>query len=404
MYNFEYDLETSPITNCWETARTARLNTQEFEIFRGRGGASFNHAPFLAAVGSRIFATWSQGNRDEDALGQRVALSWSDDLGETWSVPEFIVNTEIGKFSTKVAMALGVRTKDRVMTAYYVSHEFPEEAVNPETSLAYDFAIGMLHSPVQPVNSAIWAKVSKDQGGSWSKPVKCIDRAGAYTGPEEIKGGRLIMPGANVFFYTDDPLGLSGWKRSVLPGINPDSQGIDRENWIGFPGRPHRGLCYMWNESSLFQTGDGVIHNMLRNGSHKNVFGVTESRDNGETWSEPKLTSYTDQAARPFFGQLPDGRFFGVTTPYPAWESWNFFYSSVRTPLVMAISEDGVKFDRHFIVGDEFCGNPRFKGIAKGGMYGYPHFLIMGEWGLVIYSLNNKEDIRIARFKMKELE
>jgi hypothetical protein len=403
MYNFEYEVGTSPITNCWETARTERLSTQEFEIFRGCGGASFNHAPRLAAIGSRIFATWCQGNRDEDALGQRVALAWSDDFGETWSDPEFIVNTELGKFAAKAASSLGFRIKDGVLTVYYTSHEFPEEAINPDTSLTYDFGIGMLHR-VQTINPGIWAKVSKDKGASWSKAIKCVDGAEAYTGPEEIKGGRLIMPGANVFFYTDDPLGLSGWKGSLLPGTEPGSEGSDRGKLAGVLDRPHRGLCYMWNESSFFQTDDGVIHNMLRNGSRKNVFGITESGDNGETWSEPKLTSYTDQGARPFFGRLPDGRFFGVTTPYPAWEAWNFFYSSIRTPLIMAISEDGVKFDRHFIIGDEFCLQPRFKGFAKSGMYGYPHFLIMGEWGLVIYSLNNKEDIRIARFKMKELE
>jgi hypothetical protein len=403
MYNFEYEVGTSPITNCWETARTAHLRLEEFTVFRGRAGASYNHAPFLTSLDGRLLGVWVQGNRDEGYPGQRVACAWSDDLGETWSGPEFIVNTEMGKFSTKLSDTGSVRVKNGTLTAYYSQTEFPEEAIDNDTGLPYNPSAGMFHRD-QIINANSWAKVSKDKGETWSKPVKVLEGAQCIRHPKEIKGGRLIMPCMTSYAYTDDPEGLSGWKRSAMPGRDPRPDDTDRSMWLGYFDKPHRGVPYMWNESDFFQTDDGVIHNMLRNGSHKQVYGVTESRDNGETWSEPKLTSYTDQGSKPNFGRLPDGRFFGLTTPYPRWETWNSFFSSVRTPLIMSLSEDGVKFDRHFIVGDKLCAGPRFKGLHKGGMYGYPDFHIIGDQGFIIYALNCKEDIMIARFKMSELD
>ena len=92
------------------------------------------------------------------------------------------------------------------------------------------------------------------------------------------------------------------------------------------------------------------------------------------------------------FGQLPDGRCFGLSTPAPG-----------RTPLVIAISDDGVTFDRHHIVGDDENRPPRFDGLHKGGRYGYPWLEIVGDTGFVIYSIA-KEDVAIARFDMTRVK
>jgi hypothetical protein len=93
------------------------------------------------------------------------------------------------------------------------------------------------------------------------------------------------------------------------------------------------------------------------------VLAVSESTDNGKSWSEPKLTGYTDCACRFHFGRLPDGRYFGLSCPKPR---------SGRTPMVLATSHDGVVFDRHYIVGDMSGTKARMPGHAKGGVYGYP--------------------------------
>jgi hypothetical protein len=70
--------------------------------------------------------------------------------------------------------------------------------------------------------------------------------------------------------------------------------------------------------------------------------------------------------------------------------------------MVLAVSEDGVAFDRHFVLGDDPAGEPRMKGFAKGGRYGYPSYHIADGWMYVIYSIN-KEDIGMCRFPLSAL-
>ena len=106
------------------------------------------------------------------------------------------------------------------------------------------------------------------------------------------------------------------------------------------------------------------------------------------------MSGYTDTICRCHFGRLPDGRCFGLSDPDPE--------SIGRTPVVLALSEDGVKFDRHFIVGDEPNCPPREKGLGKGGRYGYPYLHLMGDEVFVIYSVG-KEDIGITQFKLSDL-
>ena len=135
---------------------------------------------------------------------------------------------------------------------------------------------------------------------------------------------------------------------------------------------------------------------MLRTTSQPRNLAVTESRDSGATWSEPSVTDYTDSGCRFHFGRLPDGRFFGLSCPEP---------KSRRTPLILATSEDGVVFDRQYILGNEPADPARESGgtALAHGRYGYPHAHICGDTMYVIYSVC-KEDIWVCRFPLSELK
>jgi len=208
---------------------------------------------------------------------------------------------------------------------------------------------------------------------------------------ETNSSGRLIMPGSLCYPYTDDPSGIRGWKKTGIPGL-PDGYVDDSE---GF----HKGCDYRearlgdeihYCEGSFYQTEDSVIHMMLR--TDRDYLAVTESFDDGETWSEPQLTDYTDCQARFHFGRLPDGRYYGLSCPDP---------EGGRTPLVLATSEDGVEFDSHYVLGDEPSEGPRIPGHHKGGRYGYPYSHVLGERVYVIYSIE-KEDIALRQFELGE--
>ena len=71
--------------------------------------------------------------------------------------------------------------------------------------------------------------------------------------------------------------------------------------------------------------------------------------------------------------------------------------------MVLTTSDDGVVFDRHYILGDEPHTGPRMPGRAKSGRYGYPSFHILDDTMFVIYSIE-KEDIGVCRFALSELD
>ena len=188
--------------------------------------------------------------------------------------------------------------------------------------------------------------------------------------------------------WTDDPYGIDGWTIAAIPGLPADYRDDPQGFWIG---KDARGDDFPCCEGSCYQTDDGIVHMMLRTETDR--LAVVESCDNGVTYSEPRLTDFTDCHCRFHFGRLPDGRFCATSCPAPG---------SLRTPLVLATSEDGIRFGRHYVLGNEPDRPPRAVGIQKFGRYGYPSWHIMDDMLLVIYSVA-KEDIAIIRVPLDAL-
>ena len=192
-----------------------------------------------------------------------------------------------------------------------------------------------------------------------------------------------------MFPYSDDPSGLTGWRmagiypREMEATIFDDSEGFwkvrQRTGW-------EPGLC----EGSFYQTDDSVLHMLLRSGQKR--LWLTQSHDCGQTWSAPMPTDFTDNDTKFHFGRLPDGRFYYVGCPDP---------QGARTPLVLSLSADGIRFDRHFIVADEAYA-PKSEGLHKGGDYGYPHTLVHAGQLYIIVS-RRKEAVEVIRLAIDQL-
>jgi hypothetical protein len=146
-------------------------------------------------------------------------------------------------------------------------------------------------------------------------------------------------------------------------------------------------------EGSFYQTDDRVLHMLLRNAGRPQGYRLwlTESRDDGATWSAPVETAFSDTNAKFRFGRLPDGRFYYVGNPV----------GSGRTPLVLSLSRDGVRFDQHYILGDEDYER-RQPGRGKNGEYGYPHSLVHNGCLHVIIS-RQKEAVQVLRVALSDL-
>ncbi|GAB4458994.1 MAG: hypothetical protein OHK0029_21010 [Armatimonadaceae bacterium] len=373
------------VTNRWGDVPLQRVPAEHFSVFRGVPGAAYHHHAQVICHQNRLLATFSSGERDEDQTGQRMMLCVSDDWGESWSdpvplrdrMPGFGVVTSEGIFAAGdllIAYAGCYDTTDHGMLMYY--------------AMGGKARAGSPGEPPWHAHTRTEIYTSTDGGNSWQGPVETIPGLVPNLSPFRLPSGRLLLPGNVTFWYTDDTQGIRGWQFAGLPGLTADfvddPEGVHRAGHL-------RGDTTFPCEASGYCLPDGTIRILLRTNQFR--LACTESRDNGVTWSEPTLTDYTDAGSRCHFGQLPDGRYFGLSNPAPR---------SVRTPLVLALSENGTTFDRHFVLGDDPHRLFRIPGLHKYGMYGYPFLCTTQDTAFAIYS-TNKEDISLCRFPLSAL-
>jgi hypothetical protein len=149
-------------------------------------------------------------------------------------------------------------------------------------------------------------------------------------------------------------------------------------------------------EGSFFQTDDGIIHSLLRvtGKGWKGRLWLTESKDNGESWSLPVETTFTDNDSKFHFGRLPDKRYYYIGIP-------DTLHHYERNPLMLSLSKDGALFNKHYIIANSKYQLKK-EGLWKGGQYGYPYTFVSNGYMHVIIS-RQKEAIEVLRFKLDQL-
>jgi len=328
----------------------------------------YSHHPSLVAFQGRLLAVWSNGLRDEDAPGQRVLYAVCDESG-AWSKPAVLFQPDIDPDGRlRILTAAGFHVHKGTLVAYAGDYSIERKGTR------------LLARTTQDAQA--WTAV-RDLG----VPI-CPNH-----GPQPTASGRLIIAGNTAFPYTDDPTGLSGWK---MTGIYLPTTESFEDNpatfWHVAKRRGGPNLC----EGSFYQTGDGVLHMLFRatgvaKGSGANLW-ESRSPDNGATWSPPQETAFSNTDTKFHFGRLPDGTFYGITCPI----------GSGRMPLVLSLSRDGLRFDRHFLLGDRPY-TKRFLGLHKGGHYGYPHSIVDGDRLRVIVS-RQKEAVEVLSVALADLK
>lgn len=341
----------------------------------------YSHHASITYFNHRFWAIWSNGKINEDDCGQRVLMAQSCD-GEHWEGVRPIVTPDMLGDPKKVLISAGFYVNGETLNVYFGSYNYSEEALHGGQTRPY-------HDGSHE-NTALGV-VSTTDGINWSKPQGLGLNMVPNHGPQKTSSGRLIISGNIMFPYTDNPDGIHHYKSTGIYGAafgqeipRDDSEAIHYVH--KFRGWDTNLIC----EGSFYQTDDNVIHMMLR--SNTRYLWHTESRDDGETWSEPERTEYSDDSSKFHFGRLPDGRYYGVSNTNPG---------GGRNPLDICISEDGINFNKHFILQDEPY-EMKAEGMYKGGHYGYPHTLIHDNYMYVIYS-KGKETIEVTKFSLDQL-
>ncbi|MBC8026968.1 MAG: exo-alpha-sialidase, partial [Steroidobacteraceae bacterium] len=229
-------------------------------------------------------------------------------------------------------------------------------------------------------------RLSRD-GATWSVPKRVMgaDRKPVEgiieQDPHALPGGRLITafhtrPGMIVApFYTDDPLGIRGWRRGRI-SLLPNDGKVSREL-----------------EPSLFLRGDCVVM-VFRDEASSFRQLAAESCDRGANWSAPAVTGMPDSRAKQSAGNLPDGTAFLINAPRG---------DRIRIPLAITLSPDGRTFDRALSLRGESDLQPRrYEGRYKRPGYHYPKSVIWGDHLYVSYA-TNKEDVELTRVPLTGL-
>jgi hypothetical protein len=379
----EVSMERSGITNNYDPEQARpQLPTELVQIYEPltEQDWSYSHHPSITWFKGKFYAIWSNGRVHEDDLGQRVLMSTSEDFYH-WTKPAPLVDSLMGNSSELVLTAAGFHQHEGTLVAYFGQYEYVQDNVRDGTFVR----IGTGH-----MDTRLRAVTTMD-GEHWSEPLEMHVPIVPNHGPQRTASGRLIISGNVMFPYTEDPAGLTGWQTAGIYDPDRHDQIWDDSEFfqtvaqtMGWPVK----LC----EGSFYESDDHVLHMLLRSGTEK--LWVAESSDDGASWSTPRETEFTDNVTKFHFGRLPDGRFYYVGCPDPQ-------PKGARNPLVLSISEDGMRFDRHFILGNTRF-EKRFEGRHKGGVYGYPHSMIHEGYLYVVFSIW-KEGLAVIRTNLAEL-
>lgn len=367
------DVESPPVAVADGLIDTADLNAlglpqaenaETVTIFSpGDDDLKFNHGTVLTSFQGRLYAQWQSSERDEDAPETIVRYSVSDEHGENWSDPIDLTAPRTDGYTSNGGWW-----------------------TDGETLIAY---LNVWPSALSP-RGGYTLYVSSTDGVTWSDPAPVTDTQGQPVlgiieqDVKALDSGRIltafhVQPGLQVKpYYTDDPLGVSGWTQGEF------------ENQPYLPDEMSREL-----EPSWYTQEDGDVVMTFRDQGGSSMFKLAAvSEDDGETWSESVVTNIPDSRTKQSAGNLPDGT---------AYLAGSLTGTKTRHPLVLVLSADGETFTEGVVLRDSADLQPlRYTGKSKNLGYSYQKSFVWGEHLYVSYG-TNKEDVEYTRVPLGDI-
>ena len=307
----------------------------------------------LAAFGGKLYCQWQSSATDEDAADTHVMYAVSSDKGRTWSSAKVLAQDIGDGYCTSG----GWLATDTQLVAYI---NFWENGLDPRGGWTY--------------------YITSQDGESWTSPNQVTMADGSPLSgifeqdPHVLESGRIVnaahfQPGLFVCpVYTDDPSGISGWKKGDFAATS-------------------NGTASAEMEPSSFVQADGTLCMIFRDqqSSYKKL--ISYSFDNGVTWSAAQSTNMPDARTKQSAGNLSDATAFMAGCPVT---------NSLRSPLAVTLSADGIAFTQAFLLRSN-SSDPAliYDGRAKRLGFHYTKSLVADGYLYVGYA-TNKEAVEIS--------
>lgn len=341
-------------------------------IFPFDENQAFAHHPGVTAFKNKIIVSWSSGERDEDVAGQHMRVACTSDF-KTWSEPHVVAPPRQATYGPTAALASHIFATDDKVYAYFVEKEYGPACFNEDgTPRGRDLD----NAAPGDILKLRMMRAETEDGLHWTEPVEVTMSHWTNEAPRPSAEGRLFAGAGPRIGRTDNPNGFD------IEIVGPSNEQIENARRRGAP---------ILTEGTWFQTDEGIIRLFLR--SNAGQLWMSESYDNGDTWTDIYPTNFAEDTTMAHMGRLPDGRYYFVGTPV---------YNNGRFPLALCISEDGYFFDKMYIIRDEVY-EQKVPGWAKGGQYGYPEVCIKDGYMYIAYS-RMKEIMGVTRIKLSDIQ
>lgn len=339
---------------------------------------TYNHHPFIIEFGGYLHAVFSTHSQDEEGSGEYIRYSKSTDMGATLSTPITIFDSQD---DITRDWTLGGRVCVSAGFAVVGDKLYGITDVNDRAAGGEDRARLKVGVMAREIN----------MDGTFGTAYWIENGDGSLIAPEPISGYPSFAFNATLRnqvrqYYYDNPDKRTDWYFSVLntdllysqysiPGVR-DFNGND----LAEPRRiklPSGQYLKIWRN--------------LASGSNRKVIQTSED---ALTWNAPYQSNIPDSPSRTMALTLSNGIIAVIGNNEGA----------VRTPLFLALSNDGLNFESANIYNiDTETSGAVFSGFGKGTGVQYPHATQLSNGKLcVVYSVN-KEDIRAAIFDIPNL-
>ena len=338
---------------------------------------TFNHGPMLSYYDGKLFVVWYSHAKYENAPGTRAVFAYTEqdiplDHSQMrrnqfirWSQPQILIDS-LGEMTEKGKLGAGIWPKFEQINGKL----FCTATVKKMVGWGRD---GAPSAPIFENLPRLAKHIAAD--GELSKDTYWLSNSS----PE---GFEYILP-----FHKAEDKEL----RNTLTMLHERT--LDRRYKYTFP-QADDGARFC--EPTYYTRPDGKEVGIFRDQKMSMRLYSAIRNSPQQDWSKAVQTNIYDSPSKTVAGTLPAGKVFIIGNFLN--ELW------LRDPLLLATSEDGINFDKAYIIR---AGAPQVmdksQGDHKGPGFDYPNAIVVGDSIWVSYSIC-KEQIAVSRIPIDSLK